>query len=86
MIKQLLVIRDPEDEVGFDVLVKYCEIVQNIVGNEDIQVLPIWPHGEVELINNNEGAKLKIAQIKDVIKEFEVHLDVNDEKGGEKDE
>ena len=69
-MKQILVIRDPECEVGFDVLSEYCSQVQRYLGNE-VQVLPIWPHGEVELIGDKRKMKLLMKDLKDIISEFE---------------
>lgn len=73
MIKQILVIKDPEMEVDFKTVTKYAEVVQKRLG-DDIQVLPIWPHGEIELIGDKRRMKLRIRELKKIIEELEVRL------------
>lgn len=82
-MKQILVIKDPECEVGFDVLSDYCRQVQLYLGSE-VQVLPIWPHGEMELIGDKRKMKLAIKELKEVIAEFEDVLK-GDEDAADKD-
>ena len=73
MTKQILVISDPEVEVGFNVLCDYCNEVQNVVG-KDVVVLPMWPHGKVDLIGDKRKMKLTIKELKEAIEELEVDL------------
>lgn len=82
-MKQILVIKDPECEVGFDVLCDYCGQVQTYLG-KDIQVIPMWPHGEIELIGDKRRAKLVTKELKDVIAEYENILKEN-ENAADKD-
>lgn len=72
-MKQILVISDPEVEVGFNVLCDYCSKVQMAVG-KDVIVLPMWPHGKVDLVGDKRKMKLIIKELKEAIEEFEVEL------------
>lgn len=69
-MKRLLVINDPECEVGFSPLCDYCSIVQERLG-DDVVVLPIWPHGSIELIDDENKIKLTIKHIQDLLNEFD---------------
>ena len=72
-MKQILVISDPEVEVGFNVLCDYCSEIQKAVG-KDVVVLPMWPHGKVDLVGDKRKMKLIIKELKEAIEEFEVEL------------
>lgn len=66
----MLVISDPEEEVGFDVLCQYCGQVAGVVGN-DCLVLPMWPHGKVELIDNTNEIETVITNLKSILEQYE---------------
>lgn len=76
-MKKILMVRDPEQEVGFKVLTDYCEIIQEKLG-ADVQVLPIWPHGEMELIGDKRKLKLVRKQLREVLEEIERMESEND--------
>lgn len=70
MKKQILMVRDPEQEVGFKVLTDYCEIIQEKLG-ANVQVIPMWPHGEMELIGDKRKMQLIKKQLREVLEEIE---------------
>lgn len=70
MKKQILMVRDPEQEVGFKVLTDYCEIIQEKLGT-NVQVIPMWPHGEMELIGDKRKMQLVKKQLREVLEEIE---------------
>ena len=72
-MKKILAVKDTENEVGFVALCEYCEIVQERLGS-DVVVLPIWPNGRVDLIDDNKEVKLVVKNLKKLIKELEVNL------------
>ncbi|MGF6375005.1 hypothetical protein M2140_000039 [Clostridiales Family XIII bacterium PM5-7] len=79
MLKQLLVISDPEQEVGFEVLTDYCRTIQQLLGL-NVAVLPIWPHGKVELVGDKGEIEIKIKTLKEAIDELELELEKNKDK------
>lgn len=72
-MKKILFIKDPEMEVGFDVLCNYCATVQERVGNEII-VLPIWPHGEADIIGDKRKLKLIIKELREVLDDLDIEF------------
>lgn len=69
-MKKILVVKDPECEVGFDVLANYCATIQEHIGNE-IMVVPIWPSGEVSLIDDADEIELIMADLKELIEDYD---------------
>ena len=72
-MKKLLFIKDPEHEVGFDILCDYCATIQDRLG-EEVAVIPIWPTGEVELIGDKRKLKLHVKNLKEMLEELEIEL------------
>lgn len=83
MINKILVIKDPENEVGFSTLCEYSENVQKVLGN-NVLVLPVWPKCDIELldIGDEDNVEFHISTIKSAIKNIESQL----AKGGGHDE
>lgn len=77
-MKQILVVNDPELEVDFETLCEYCAIIQERLGSS-IAVIPMWPHGKIELIGDKRKMKLQIKRIQDVLKELEIEMEEKDE-------
>ena len=75
MKKQILVIKDPEMELGFQALCDYSQAVADRLQDNNVLVLPLWPHGEIELIGDKRQMKLTIKTYKDLLQEFEEELD-----------
>ena len=73
-MKKILVVKDMENEAGFHILCEYCEVVQERLGS-DVVVLPIWPNGRIDLIDDEKEVKLVVKSLKKLIKELEVNLD-----------
>lgn len=71
MKKQILLIKDPEHEVGFDVLCEFSYQVAKSLQGEPIVVIPMWPHGEMELIGDKRKIKLITKEYKKLIEEME---------------
>lgn len=69
-MKKILVVKDPECEVGFNVLANYCATIQEHIGNE-VMVIPIWPSGEVSLIDDTDEIELIMADLKELIEDYE---------------
>lgn len=69
-MKKILVVKDPECEVGFDVLANYCATIQEHIGNE-VMVIPIWPSGEVSLIDDADEIELIMADLKELIEDYD---------------
>lgn len=74
MKKQILCIKDPECEVGFDVVCQYASAVAKQLEGEPILVLPMWPHGEIELIGDKRKMKLIVKEYKKMLEKFEYEL------------
>ena len=72
-MKKMLFVKDPEGEVGFDVLCNYCAVIQERLGQEVI-VLPLWPNGEAELVGDKRQMKLFIKNIREMLDELEIEL------------
>lgn len=72
-MKQILVIKDPNDQVGFEVLCRYAEAVQKRLGSQ-VAVLPIWPDGEVELIGDKRKMKLLVKTLEDIVEDLEIQI------------
>ena len=68
-MKKILVVKDPECEVGFNVLCDYCATIQENLGNE-VMVIPIWPSGEVSLIDDTDEIELIMADLKELIEDW----------------
>ena len=68
-MKKILVVKDPECEVGFNVLCDYCAAIQENLGNE-VMVIPIWPSGEVSLIDDADEIELIMADLKELIEDW----------------
>lgn len=79
-MKKILVISDPEFEMGFSDVCQYCQVVQERLGNE-VFVLPIWPHGRAELIDDVNDIELHIKNISDIIKELKIELEEEKNEG-----
>jgi hypothetical protein len=69
-VKQILIIKDPDNEVGFDVLTNYAAAVQARLGNS-VFVLPMWPHGEAELLGDKRKMKLAVKEFKEILEEYD---------------
>lgn len=78
MTKQILVIKDPEKEVGFDVVCDYARAVAEYMKGENVVVLPLWPHGEVELIGDKRKMKLFIKEYKKLLDELDIQIGENE--------
>lgn len=80
MINKILVVKDPENEVGFTALCEYSENVQKVLGS-NVLVLPVWPKCDIKLldINDEDDVEFHISTIKNSIKNLESQL-----KKGEK--
>lgn len=72
-MKQILVIKDPENQVGFTALCQYAEAVQERLGGQ-VAVLPIWPDGEMELIGDKRKMKLLIKTLEDIVEDLEIQM------------
>ena len=68
-MKKILVVKDPECEVGFNVLCDYCAAIQENLGNE-VMVVPIWPSGDVSLIDDTDEIELIMADLKELIEDW----------------
>lgn len=75
MKKQILVIKDPECEVGFDTLCEYTATIAERVQDENTVVIPIWPHGEMELIGDKRKMKLFVKNYKEILNSLEKELE-----------
>lgn len=73
-MKQILVIKDTENEVGYHALCDYAQAVADRLAGEDILVLPIWPHGDIELIGDKRKMKLVIKELKELISDLENYI------------
>lgn len=80
-MKQILVIKDPECEVGFDALCNYAQAVQEHLGSQ-ITVLPIWPHGEMQLLGDKRQMKLVVKELKELALELEAELNKEEKTDG----
>ena len=76
MINKILVVKDPENEVGFDTLCEYSENVQKVLGS-NVLVLPVWPKCDIELldISDEDDVEFHISTIKNSIKNLESQLE-----------
>lgn len=74
-MKQILVIRDPDYEVGFDVVCEFARSVALRLKDEPVLVLPMWPHGKVELIGDKRKMKLIVKEYKELLAEMEEMLE-----------
>jgi hypothetical protein len=84
-MKKLLVVKDPNMEVGFDALCSYCQAVHNMINDPEVLVLPVWPHGEVALIDDADEVELHIATLREVLDRFEIEKGEDNENGNIKD-
>lgn len=75
MKKQILVIKDPEMEIGFQALCDYAQVVADRLQDNSVLVLPMWPHGEISLVGDRRQMKLTIKTYKELLQEFEERLD-----------
>ncbi|MEY8366553.1 hypothetical protein AALA22_13020 [Anaerovoracaceae bacterium 41-7] len=66
MKKKILIIKDPNGEVGFNVLCEYCQVVQNQIG-ADILVLPMWQTGEAQIIDDKNEMELFIKTYREMM-------------------
>lgn len=70
-MRKIIVVSDPEFEVGFEVLANYCRAVQELFNPNETVVLPIWPSGKIEIIDGNkEKVKLLFKTLNELIEEF----------------
>lgn len=69
-MKKILVVKDPECEVGFNVLCDYCAAIQENLGNE-VMVVPIWPSGDVSLIDDTDEIELIMTDLKELVEDYE---------------
>lgn len=72
-MRQILLIKDPDCELPFENVCQYAEAVQERLGSS-VAVLPIWPHGEMELIGDRRKMKLTIKTVKELLNELENEL------------
>lgn len=72
-MRQILLIKDPDCELPFENVCQYAEAVQERLGSS-VAVLPIWPHGEMELIGDRRKMKLTIKTVKELLDELENEL------------
>lgn len=73
-MRRIMVISDPENEVGFSVLTSYCEQVQTLFNPNELLVLPFWPSGKIELIDGNDKQSIELIRktLTELITEFDL--------------
>ena len=68
-MKKILVVKDPDCEVGFNVLCNYCATIQENLENE-VMVVPIWPSGDISLIDDDNEIELIMANLKELVEDW----------------
>lgn len=82
-MKQILLIKDPDYELPFENVCQYAEAVQERLGSS-VAVLPMWPHGEMELIGDKRKMKLTIKTVRSLLDDLEAELSAGGEVDADK--
>ena len=67
-MRDILIVKDSDNEVGFDVVCKYCAVLQDRLGLDTI-VIPIWPQGDIKLITKEAERKILVKELKEVLQQ-----------------
>lgn len=62
----IVFVTDPENEIGFSELCKYCETIQEQIGNE-AYIVPMWPHGKAQLISDDAEALVNVIALQEIL-------------------